>query len=59
MMQDRQFTHRQDTSLMPWTIAASGDLQRPCILVAKMDGNEMVTISLHVIDPPSAEYDSR
>ncbi len=49
---------REDSvDVMPWYITAGSDgLQKDAILVAVMDGNEMVSISLHVAHQPCA-YD--
>ena len=47
-------THRDGINLMPWHIPAGDDgLLRDSILVATMDGNEMLTISLHVAAGPN------
>ena len=41
---------------MPWHLQPSDDgLEKPCILVARMNGNEILTISLHVADAPTNE----
>ena len=47
---------REDSvDVMPWYITAGADgLQKDAILVAVMDGNEMVSISLHVAHQPCA-----
>ena len=47
-MQERTHTTREDINLMPWQIEAGDALQQPCILVATMNGNEMLSVSLHV-----------
>lgn len=48
-----KLTQRDDQHCMPWHIAAGDDgLLRDAILVAKMDGEEMLTISLHVATAP-------
>ena len=52
-MQGRTYTERRDINLMPWQIKPANELQQPCILVATMKGNEMLSISLHAAsDPP-------
>ena len=58
-MQDRTHTERSDDHLMPWHLEPSDDgLSKPCILVARMNGNEMLTISLHVADSGHHEQPS-
>ena len=58
-MADRTQTERTDHHLMPWHLAPSDDgLEKPCILVARMNGNEILTISLHVADSPHLEQPS-
>lgn len=58
-MADRIQTERADYHLMPWHLQPSDDgLEKPCILVARMNGNEMLTISLHVADSPPREQPS-
>lgn len=47
-MQERTHTIREDINLMPWHIEACDGLEQSCILVATMDGNEMLRVSLHV-----------
>lgn len=49
-----KLTQRDDPHFMPWHIPAGDDgLLRDAILVAKMDGEEMLTISLHVATSPT------
>ncbi len=49
-----KMTQRDDQHVMPWHIAAGNDgLLRDAILVATMDGEEMLTISLHVATTPA------
>ena len=49
-----KMTQRDDQHVMPWHIAAGDDgLLRDAILVATMDGEEMLTISLHVATMPT------
>lgn len=48
-MGERIHTERRDRHAMPWPIAPGDDgLAVPCILVAGMLGDEMLTVSLHV-----------
>lgn len=55
-----KLTHRTDQHFMPWHIAAGKDgLLRDAILVAKMDGSEMLSISLHVATTARPEEASR
>ena len=51
-MSDQQNTTvRSDRHLMPWVIAAKDDAPvKDCVLVATMDGSEILSISLHVVD---------
>ncbi len=50
----QKMTQRDDEHVMPWHIAAGDDgLLRDAILVATMDGEEMVKISLHVATTPA------
>ena len=45
----------ESVDVMPWYITAGPDgLQKDAILVAVMEGNEMVSISLHVAHQPCA-----
>ena len=49
-----KLTKRDDQHVMPWHIAAGDDgLLRDAILVATMDGEKMLTISLHVATIPA------
>ena len=58
-MEDRTRSERSDHHLMPWHLEPSDDgLSKPCILVARMDGNEILTISLHVADSAPPEQPS-
>ena len=58
-MADRTHTERADHHLMPWHLQPGEDgLQKPCILVAKMHGNEILTISLHVADSAPTDQPS-
>lgn len=50
-MEQPTYTVRQNVTVMPWQIEPSEDLNRACILVAVMSGNEMQSVSLHVADP--------
>ena len=44
------YTSRDDINVMPWYIKAGPDgLKKDAILVATMDGNNMLTISLHSV----------
>ena len=50
----QKITQRDDQHVMPWHIAAGQDgLLRDAILVATMDGEQMLTISLHVATVPA------
>jgi hypothetical protein len=51
-MQRPTYTLREDINLLPWQIEAGDMLQQPCILIATMNGNEMLSISLHVAQQP-------
>jgi hypothetical protein len=45
----------ESVDVMPWYITAGADgLQKDAILVAVMDGDQMVSISLHVAHQPCA-----
>ncbi len=58
-MEDRTRTERSDHHVMPWHLEPSDDgLRKPCILVARMSGNEMLAISLHVADAGHLEQTS-
>ena len=49
-----KMTQRDDQHVMPWHIAPGDDgLLRDAILVATMNGQEMLTISLHVATTPA------
>ena len=61
MVDQRKLTIRSDRHVMPWVIAAVNEQpMKDCVLVASMDGNEMLSISLHVASDPAADqkYDS-
>ena len=51
MEQQPTYTVRHNVHVMPWQIEPSEDLNRACILLAVMNGNEMQSVSLHVADP--------
>ena len=51
-MQKKSYTLRDDVSLMPWHIPQTDGMEQPCVLVAVMDGNEMQSVSLHVLQQP-------
>ena len=51
-MQKHTHTERHGINLMPWQIEAAEELQQSCILVATMNGNEMMSVSLHVASSP-------
>ena len=53
-MQGHTHTERNGINLMPWQIEAADELEQACILVATMNGNEMVSVSLHVASSPPA-----
>jgi len=48
--------HKSQKNLMPWLIEAADDgLSKDCVLVASMDGGEMVGVSLYVVEKPKKE----
>lgn len=56
MSDSEKWTIRADRHMMPWLIPAVNDGPvKDCVLVASMQGNEMVSISLHVADAPAGE----
>ena len=56
MVERRKLTVRSDRHVMPWLIpAVKHGPSKDCVLVASMEGNEMLTISLHVADAPASE----
>ena len=45
----RETTLRSDRHLMPWLVkSVPHGPTKDCVLVATMDGNEMLSVSLHV-----------
>ena len=54
-MQQRTHTIRHGVNLMPWQILPGDGLEKPCILVAVMNGNEMQSVSLHVAEQPKQD----
>lgn len=43
-------------SIMPWVIEAADDgLTKDCVLVAKMNGGDMLSVSLYVATPAEKE----
>lgn len=52
----QKWTIRSDRHMMPWVIpAVDHGPVKDCVLVARMDGNEMLSISLHVASAPGKD----
>lgn len=45
------------TNLLPWLIKAGDDgITKDCVLVAKMSGNDMQSVSLYVVNGAKEDY---